>query len=416
MKGYKVLMFGWEYAPIVTGGLGIVCRDLSEQLIKKGLQIDFVLPKLPRQIAVDDKLTIINASQYEVEDKYLSISFVNAFLNPYTNTDSYQEQLAIYKNHYLDNTDGELYGLNLFAEIQRFAARAFEIAIQSNPDVIHVHDWMTFKAGVNAKKVTGKPLIMHVHATEYDRSGGHPHQQIFAEEAAGLAFADKIIAVSERTKNTLVDLYKIDPNKIEVVHNAIKNESTPIVAVKDENLKSKREKIILFLGRMSIQKGADYLLHAAAKVLKKRKDVKFVFVGKGDMLKKLISLSIELGISKNVVFAGFLNHEEVDLAYNNADLFVMPSVSEPFGITSLEAVKNGVPVLMSKQSGAGEVMHNCLKVDYWDTDEMADKIFAVIEHGVLAGTLTSESYQDLNALNWSKQADRVITIYQDLIK
>jgi len=228
----------------------------------------------------------------------------------------------------------------------------------------------------------------------------------------GLEYADRVIAVSNKTKDTLVKLYGIDEGKIHVVHNAVEHRTEKGAQLLDEK---KEDKIVLFLGRLSIQKGADYLLKAAKRALEIMEKIKFVFVGDGDMLRDLIDLSIELGISDKIVFTGWLTNSEVDRAYRYADLFVMPSVSEPFGITALEAIRNGTPVIMSKQSGASEVITHALKVDFWDVDEMANEILAVLKHTALAKTLTEGGLRDLERINWDKQSDKVIDIYKQLI-
>lgn len=410
MEKMKVLMFGWEYAPIVSGGLGVVCRDLSQSLSHKGIQITFVLPKLPRPITVD-YLRLINAAENEVDEELIKHIEVNAMLTPYIDMKGFDEMNA-WKRRKLSDFDTEIYGLNLFDEVIRYAAKAYQIARDTKHDIIHAHDWMTFKAAINAKKVSRKPLVVHIHATEVERTAGSPNPLIFQYEQEGMQQADKVIAVSDKTRQIIINYYGINPGKVEVVHNAVAKE---LSETKQTVLPKRPYKTVLFLARMAASKGADYLLKAAAKVLTKYQDVKFVFVGKGSMLEDLIDLSIDLGISKNVIFAGFLNHEEVDLAYKTADLFVMPSVTEPFGITALEAIRNGTPVLMSKQSGASEVVKNCLKVDFWDVDEMANKILAVLLHGPLAEQLVNNGYHDLQQMDWDTQGQKVIEVYNHLL-
>lgn len=412
MASIRVLMFGWEFAPIVTGGLGVVCRDLSESLVKKDVKLTFVLPKFPKEVNINH-LKLVNASYVEVEDAVLKQIQVPAFLSPYSNRDNYKENIRMARSIGMDVSDqGELYGMNLFEELEKYGKQAYQIAQDNQPDIIHAHDWMTFRAAENAKKLTGAPLIVHIHATEYDRSGGNPYKEIYEYEKAGMQAADKIIAVSERTKATIVSKYNIPEDRVLVVHNAVNHSPK---GLKFPSL-PEQKKSVLFLGRMSIQKGADYLLRAAQKVVQVIPDARFIFVGKGDMLKNLIELSIDLGIAENVVFTGFMSHEDVDRAYAQANLFVMPSISEPFGITALEAIRNGTPVLMSKQSGASEVVHNCLKVDFWDITEMANKIIAVLEHAPLAQTLSNEGYTDLERLTWDSQAEKVVKIYRDLLE
>jgi len=297
-------------------------------------------------------------------------------------------------------------------EVQRYGLIARKIALENKADIIHAHDWMTAFAAIEAKKVLNKPLVFHVHSTEYDRSAFNPHPVILNYETQALNFADKIIAVSQYTKNILVDKYGIDPGKIAVVHNAVDNQPKDFQA---SSYKNSRDKVVLFLARLSIQKGADYLLKAAQKVIQKKKNVKFVFVGSGPMLNKLVEMAFDLGIKDNIIFAGALDHDQVDKAYKHADLFVMPSVTEPFGITPLEAMKNGTPVLISKQSGVSEVIKNCLKVDFWDVEQMASKILSILYNDTLSQSLSQNGYHDLRQLTWCTQADKVLAVYQELL-
>ena len=412
MGDIKVLMFGWEFAPVVSGGLGVVCRSLSQHLAKHNVKINFVLPKIPKQFSVN-YLNIINAAEEEVDESLIKYFELPTFLTPYLAEADFDKLSNLWKKKRVMDLDEEIYGWNLFEEVQRYAVRAYTLARQIPHDIIHAHDWMTFKAAINAKKVSGKPLVVHIHATEYERTAGSPNPMIFDYEREGMLAADKIIAVSDKTKEKIVSHYAIDPGKIEVIHNAVDlPDNVSFEAVDDTQ---RPYKLVLFLARLAPSKGADYLLRAAAKVLKIMPDTKFVFVGKGSMLDDLIYQSIDLGISKNVIFTGFLNHEQVDYAYRQADLFVMPSITEPFGITALEAMRNGTPVLMSKQSGASEVVQNALKVDFWDVDEMANKILAVLMHGNLADSLTHNGYHDLERMSWENQSQKVLNIYNQLL-
>lgn len=407
MSVLKVLTFGWEMAPIMNGGLGVVCKDLTTSLASKGVDITFVVPKIPFPVKCDS-FKLINAGDYEIsEDDYKKIS-ISSGITPYM---SYSES-SFKKGGKRFNSDNELYGFNLLAEVQRYALIASKIALTSDADIIHAHDWMTGIAAIEAKKIMKKPFIFHVHSTEYDRSAFNPHPVILEYETSALNYANKIIAVSQYTKNILINKYGIEPSKIKVVHNAVNNEPINFQA---STYKHNKDKIVLFLARMSIQKGADYLLKAAQKVISKKKNVKFVFVGNGPMLNKLIEMSFDLGINNNVIFTGALNYNEVDKAYKHADLFVMPSVSEPFGLTPLEAMKNGTPVIISKQSGVSEVIKNCLKVDFWDIDEMASKILSILYNDTLSESLTKNGYHDITRLTWSTQADKVLEVYQSVI-
>lgn len=403
----KVLTFGWEMAPIMNGGLGVVCKDLTTSLASKGVDVTFVVPKIPFEVKCNT-FKLINASEYDITlEEYKKIK-IDSVLAPYISISN----SSFIKSSKKFNNDNELYGYNLLAEVQRYALIAAKIALNSDADIIHAHDWMTAYAGIEAKKVMRKPLIFHVHSTEYDRSAFNPHPLILGYETAALNYANKIIAVSQYTKNILINKYGIEPSKITVVHNAVNNEPTNYQA---SSYKSNKEKIVLFLARMSVQKGADYLLRAAQKVISKKKNVKFFFVGSGPMLNKLVEMSFDLGINDNVVFTGALNYDEVDKAYKHADLFVMPSVSEPFGLTPLEAMKNGTPVIISKQSGVSEVIKNCLKVDFWDVDEMASKILSILYNDTLSESLKTNGYHDINQLTWSTQADKVIEVYQEVL-
>lgn len=407
MSPIRVLTFGWELSPVMSGGLGVVCRDLTDALVSKGLNVTFVVPKLPYAI-LDTGFTLVNANDINLDSISIKKLAIDANLSPY-----YEDiQLSTYSNKKFV-TDADLYGKNLMQEVERYGLSAAKLANTVPHDIIHAHDWMTGIAAMKAKAVSKKPIVFHVHSTEYDRTANNPHPLILDYERNALLAADKIIAISEYTKKIIVEKYSINAAKIQVVYNAINTEETE----SDTSItkQTTNNKTVLFLARLSMQKGADYLLKAAQMVLKKRKNVKFIIVGKGPMLPELIDLSFELGISNNVIFAGSLDHSKVDRAYKDADLFVMPSVSEPFGLTCLEAIKNGTPVLISKQSGASEVIKNALKVDFWDVEAMASKILSVLEHDSLASSLQTNGYYDLRKLTWSSQADKVITVYQQLL-
>lgn len=410
----KVLMFGWELAPIVYGGLGVVCRSITERLVQKGLKVTYIIPKLPVSIDIP-QLNLINASSITLDENMLTQIQVKSTLSPYVNNEQYQQFLQFIRSAHLGNQDGDVYGLDLFTEVERYAYRVKELVNQQEFDIIHAHDWMTFKASVFAKRLSKKPLVVHIHATEYDRSAGHPNPVVLDYERFGLENADKIIAVSNFTKQTIINNYKIPPSKISVVHNAIEqNEKNAEISFLDKQTED--DPSVLFLGRLTVAKGADYLLRSAQKVVKVIPNTKFVFVGKGEMIKELINMSIDLGITENVIFTGWLNHEQVDNAYKQADLFVMPSITEPFGLTALEAMRNGTPVLISRQSGVSEVIQNCLKVDFWDIDAMANKILSVLTLKPLQETLRENGIHDVNHLNWETQTDKIINIYKQLIE
>lgn len=305
------------------------------------------------------------------------------------------------------------YGPNLISEVFRYALIARTIAADTDHDVIHCHDWLTITAGIEAKKVSGKPLIYHVHALETDRSGANVNPEIFKIEKQGMEAADTVIAVSYFTRRNIIDFYGIPPEKIEVVHNAVSktkvnNRGTSIKKHPDE-------KIVLFLGRLTMQKGPDYFLEAAAKVIEKDPNIRFVVAGMGDMIHRLIERAAELRIGRNVLFTGFLRRPEVEDIFAAADAYVMSSVSEPFGISSLEAVLFDVPVILSKQSGVAEVLSNSLKVDFWDVDELANKIYSVVEYPALREEIKTQAAEELKNIQWENSAKQVVEIYSSLL-
>ncbi len=407
----RVLMFGWEYAPIVSGGLGVVCRSLTDNLARQDVHVTFVLPKIPSLISTEE-VELINASDITITEAMIETIKIPTAMLPYTSNSSYNEAISrILRKKMFASSSADIYGGDLFAEVEKYTMRSAEIAAYVHPDIIHAHDWMTYRTGLAAKVVTGKPLVLHVHATEIDRSGGTPNQEIYDRELEGFLGADRIIAVSQFTKNKITEHYGISPDKISVVHNATnKLEQVETVPIR----KTKKEKTVLSLGRLSLQKGLDHLLLAARKVVDVMPDVKFVLVGDGEMMSQLLAQTIELDLTDNVVFAGWLKQNQVDAAYREADLFVMPSISEPFGVVPLEAMRNGTPVLISKQSGSSEVITNCLKVDFWDIDEMANKILGVLQYSELSESMVQEAYKDLEEISWEKQAGEVRRIYEEL--
>jgi glycogen(starch) synthase len=306
------------------------------------------------------------------------------------------------------------YNGDLFAEVQRYAALATEIARGETFDVVHAHDWMTFPAALAVAGIKGVPLVVHVHSTEFDRSGVHVDQRIYDIERRGMHAAMKVIAVSYLTKNLITHHYGIDPGKVEVVYNAI--ESNGSTGFDPENYSiHKDEKIVLFLGRITMQKGPEYFLAAAKRVLDVMDNVKFVMAGSGDMIRRTIEMAASMGIGHKVLFTGFLRGSDVEKVFKMADLYVMPSVSEPFGIAPLEAMSHDVPVIISKQSGVSEVLAHALKVDFWDINEMANKIVAVLRHPPLASTLRQHGNFEVKRLNWTDAAKACVGVYQQAI-
>lgn len=398
----KVLMFGWEFPPMSSGGLGTACYGLTKGLSSKGIGITFVVP-YAADITDASFLNLKSASNMA----NLKIRKVDSIIKPYMTSDGYSSYLR-------KKPEGisKIYGSTLLDEVYRYNLAAAKIAEEEDFDIIHCHDWMTFGAGMIAKKKKNKPLVLHVHATEFDRTGGNNvNQYVYDIEREGMQKADRIIAVSNFTKNKIIDHYGIPGSKIRVVHNAVDFSQHYY----DESFEiNKTDKIVLFLGRITLQKGPDYFLEAAKKVLEKEKNVKFVIAGSGDMESHIIEKSAEMGLAGKVLFAGFLNPDEVEKAFKMADIYVMPSVSEPFGITPLEAMKNKTPVIVSRQSGVSEVIRHCLKVDFWDINEMSSKIISLLRYKPLHEALKEQGYQEVKKFNWNIPAEKCIQIYSEV--
>ena len=398
----KVLMFGWEFAPIYSGGLGVACAGLTKELVNRNVEVTFVIPK--KKGDVETHVDLVSAE--EIMGKIKTIA-VNSPITPYITSKDY----SLIKNKSGRFSDS-IYGENLFEEVYRYGEAAKKIAAEESFDVIHAHDWLTFRAGINAKKVSKKPLVVHVHATEFDRTGGLGANPFVKEiEKEGLEKADRIIAVSNYTKNIVVRDYGINPDKIEVVHNAVEFDNRYVEAPKI----SETDKIVLFLGRITIQKGPDYFVEMAKKVSDVVPNVKFLVAGSGDMEPRMIERAAELGIGDKMLFAGFLRGDDITRAYKMADVYVMPSVSEPFGIVPLEAIKNGTPVVISKNSGVSEVIKNAIKVDFWDIDRMANAVAGILKYAPLKQTMVNEGWKELNNVSWKHSAEKCIDIYNKLL-
>lgn len=411
-KPLKVLMFGWEFPPHNSGGLGTACLGLTRALSdsSRGIELTFVLPKKQETVTMDTSFVFADA--YPVTMK---VRVVDSILSPYLNTESYKDYY-----HLLSSGEKSFYGNTLFDEVEQYAKRAGAIAEEESFDVIHAHDWLAFGAGIHAKEVSGKPLVVQVHATEFDRTGGNGvHGHVFEIEKRGMIFADKVISVSGLTKNIIKEKYGIADEKIEVVHNGndmrVKSPAAQKTISSLQILKDKGKDIVLFVGRITLQKGLEYFLYAAKTVLEYRPNTVFIVAGSGDMAEQMMRLTAKLGISKSVLFTGFLRGKELDEVYDIADLFIMPSVSEPFGLTALEAIDRDTPVILSNQSGVSEVVKSALRVDFWDSDAMADKIISVLSHPSLADELEKNAQKELPRISWASAADKCSLIYRTLV-
>lgn len=402
----KVLMLGWEFPPHNSGGLGTACLGLTKAMALKDVELTFVLPRKMEADLSGVKLLFADSKRFKI-----NLKTINSCLSPYMTSSDYNLEISRNPNAF--------YGRNLFEEVYRYARWIGEEVGGWDFDVIHIHDWMSFRAGMEAKRISGKPLIIHIHSTEVDRTGGidNVNQEIFNIEKESMEAADKIIAVSSFTKKIIVENYHIPPEKIQVVHNGINlddyvlNQNNSFT----HQLKEQGNKIVLYVGRLTIQKGLDCFLQAAKKVLQFYPKVVFIIVGSGDMENQIIREAAGLGISDKVLFAGFLRGKELSYVYQLADLFVMPSVSEPFGLTALEAVASNTPVLLSKQSGVSEVLTHSLTVDFWDTEEMANKMLAVLNYSSLELTLKSHAREQVRRINWDSAAEKCIDIYRQVL-
>ncbi|MFC2112513.1 glycosyltransferase family 4 protein [Bacteroidota bacterium] len=426
----KVLMFGWEFPPHISGGLGTACYGLTNGMSHlKDMEILFVVPKA---FGDEDqtKLRLIGANDIELGKSNVSyrkllekIQFieVNSRIVPYTDPEDFYKQLSKDKEgnkefvhtHFsgkLEFTGG--YGENLFQEIANYAVVASQIAASYDFDVIHSHDWLTYPAGMAAKEVSGKPLVVHVHATDFDRSGGNVNPGVYEMERTGMHAADKIITVSNLTRNTVINNYGIDPEKVVTVYNAV----DPVV--QKENIivnKGYDEKVVTFLGRITMQKGPEYFIEVAKKVLQKMDNVRFVMAGSGDMMVKMIWHAASLRIMDKFHFTGFLRGDDVYRMFSVTDVYVMPSVSEPFGISPLEAMQSNVPVIISHQSGVSEILKHALKVNFWDIDAMADAIYGILNYDALSGMFKKHGKEEVENLKWENSARQVREIYASVL-
>lgn len=396
-------MFGWEFPPYSSGGLGTACHGLTKGLSNQKVDVTFVMPKAEGELGKTHvKLMVAGVDKVNIKE-------VPSLLVPYTTSQSYSQRYWQYNK---SKTNSTIYSKNLYDEVMRYAQIGGEIAKKEHHDIIHCHDWMTYPAGISAKKSSGKPFVIHVHATEFDRTGDNPNPYIFEIEKKGMEEADHIMAVSQFTKDKIIRHYCIEPKKITVVHNAVEFNENRFDKIKEKI--SKDDKIVLFLGRITIQKGPDWFLKAAKKVIEIRPNIKFLVAGSGDMEGYMIEEAAKLGIADKVLFTGFLQGKDVDRVYAMADLYVMPSISEPFGITPLEAMRNNTPVLISKQSGVSEVINHALKVDFWNTEEMANKIIGILDYKEAHKCLQEEGLREVMKFDWNVPACKCIEVYKGL--
>ena len=466
-------MLGWEFPPFISGGLGTACYGLTRALDRQGHDILFVLPKavdqenashvtmlnpetaassldpqglpverLMQQALASGKQTQASSALFKSpgfeRTRFLGVPSSLRSTYPGMQTYSASEaevdarleriaaQVQALRDAGLDVPQelldalaeldqdalpalrqGSDYGGDVIADSQRYARLVVRLCRDERFDVVHAHDWMTYPAGMAIARLTGKPLVTHIHSTEFDRSGEHVNQRVYDIERRGMHAAIKVVAVSMLTKKICVSRYGLEGDKIDVVYNGIESNGHTGLVKRIEH----RDKIVLFLGRITMQKGPEYFIAAAKRVLEKMDNVKFIIAGSGDMARRTIELAAATGVGHKVLFTGFLRGKDVNRVFDMADCFVMPSVSEPFGLVPLEALARDVPVIISKQSGVSEVLTHALKVDFWDVDEMANKIVAVLRYPPLSRTLREHGQLELRKITWDGAAQRCAQVY-----
>jgi glycosyltransferase involved in cell wall biosynthesis len=422
----RVLMFGWEFPPHITGGLGTASFGLTKGMATlDDLDVIFVVPK-----AWGDEdqsmVKLIGANQIPVAFKKVHYKGfrrpiekieVSSKIVPYTDPEDFwkltRSEVSGYSVFIETNNKGKVdfsgkYDNNLLEEINKYAVVASVIAEENEFDVIHAHDWLAYPAGIAAMEVSGKPLVIHVHATDFDRSGGNVNPEVYRIEKSGMDAASKIITVSNLTRDIVINRYNIDPDKVETVYNAVE----PVEISENMILqKGFDEKVVTFLGRITMQKGPEYFIEAANKVIRKMDNVRFVMAGSGDMMEKMMRRAAILKITDRFHFTGFLKGQDVFKMLYMSDVYIMPSVSEPFGISPLEAMQSNVPVIISKQSGVAEILTHAVKTDFWDIDAMADAIYGILNYPALARMFITNGKEEVIRLKWDNSARHVREIY-----
>lgn len=410
-------MLGWEFPPYVSGGLGVACEGLVKGLLELSTEIVLVLPR-PAESSTRS-LRILQAGgpappppgkrRRRERRVRLKLRRVRTLLRPYLTEEEYTEEIETVTVPDPDDRPS-IYGPDLHAEVLRYAEEAARIAARESFDVIHAHDWMTFMAGMRAKRASGKPLVLHVHATEFDRTGGGDNGFVSAIERAGAAAADRVVAVSGYTADVLSSRYGVPRERLRVVHNAIDpREPSARFTIGEQ------DPLVLFAGRITWQKGPDYFVDAAERVAAEMPEVKFAVAGSGDRMRAMMQRVAARGLEERFLFTGFLPPEDLDRLYARADVYVMPSVSEPFGLTALEALQHGTPVIVSRSAGVSEVVKNVLRVRFGDVEDLASKILSVLLFPPLRHALSTRGREDVERLSWRESAWRCLTVYRELV-
>ena len=412
-------MFGWEFPPHILGGLGTASFGLTRGMAQQeDMEITFVIPK-PWGDEDQSFLRIIGACNVPIVWKENDWHHVQERLGQFMHPDEYFWLRDGIRYDFSRIGTNELgcvdfsgrYPDNLIEEIGNYEAVASVLANRLDFDVIHSHDWLTYPAGVFAKQISGKPLVIHVHATDFDRSRGNVNPTVYSIEKRGMEIADHIITVSNLTRNTVIEKYHIDPAKVTTVHNAVE----PLQDVDSYTKTPRKDKVVTFLGRITMQKGPEYFVEAAARVLQKTDGVRFVMAGSGDMMNDMIHLAAAKGIADKFHFTGFLRGRQVQEMLAESDVYIMPSVSEPFGISPLEAMQVGTPSIISHQSGCAEILSHAIKTDYWDIDAMADAIYSIVKYPAMYKSLRELGRDEVNNIRWYDAGLKVRAIYDQVI-
>ena len=426
----RVLMFGWEFPPHISGGLGTASYGLTKGMATlDNLEVIFVVPKAwgdedqtgVRLIGANKVPVVFKKIFYKGSKKAIEKIEISSKIVPYTDPEDFWKivgsEVSGHSFYVQTNNTGSVdfsgrYDCSLMDEIYKYSIVASVIAEENEFDIIHAHDWLAYPAGIAAMEVSGKPLVIHVHATDFDRSGGNVNPDVYRIEKSGMDAASKIITVSNLTRDIVINKYNIDPDKVETVYNAVEpvDYSNEIVVKKGFD-----EKVVTFLGRITLQKGPEYFIEAAYKVSKVMPNVRFVMAGSGDMMERMIRRAASLKITDRFHFTGFLKGKDVFTLLEMSDVYIMPSVSEPFGISPLEAMQSNVPVIISKQSGVAEILTHAVKTDFWDIDAMADAIYGILNYPALAKMFIKNGKEEVIRLKWDNSARHVKDIYERLI-
>ena len=422
----KVLMFGWEFPPHILGGLGTASYGITKGLsLQPEMHITFCLP---RPWGDEDKsfMNIIGMSETPIVWRDVNYDYVKSRIGNKMDPQLYydlRDHIYADFNYRLTDDLGCIefsgrYPDNLQDEINNYSIVAGVIARQQEYDIIHAHDWLTYPAGIHAKNVSGKPLVIHVHATDFDRSRGNVNPTVYGIEKDGMDHADCIMCVSELTRQTVINHYHQDPAKVVTMHNAVYPLSDSILQMvheRRESHKDRKEKVVTFLGRITMQKGPEYFVEAASQVLQRTRNIRFCMAGSGDMMNAMIEMVAQRGIADRFHFPGFMKGKQVYEALADSDVYVMPSVSEPFGISPLEAMQCGVPSIISKQSGCAEILDKCIKTDYWDINAMSDAMYSLCTNPSLHTYLKEEGKKEVDQITWEKVGKRIYDIYNSLL-